>query len=166
MRSQKEQWVADLPQSRMGYPVTVPDRFKYWFWRFYTPFHPYIRDVSTSIGIVRHEGRQDFLMGTLRPSRSARDLASFLVEKGFGNHFIAWKDTDELVSLRRTDGFRYQYHVRIFKDGEVRCHYEYTPEYSPVRHLIQIGFEDRTAEFRNILKDWILPHEESVAADA
>jgi hypothetical protein len=166
MSSRKEQWIEDLPRSRMTYPETLLDKMKYWFWRVYTPLHPYLRDISTKIGIVRHEGRQSFLIGTIHPSRSARELVFFLIEQGFGNHFIAWKDTDELVSLRRTVGFRYQYHLRIFNDGEVRCHYEYTPEYRPIKHLIQIGFEERSAEFRDILQDWVMPVGESAPVGA
>lgn len=157
MRPQKEQWIIDVPQSRMTYPTNLFDQLKYWFWRVYTPLHPYVRDISTYLGIVRHEGRQNFLLGTLNPARSVREFVSFLVTQGFGNHFIAWKDTDELISLRRTDGFKHQYHVRVFKDGEVRCHYEYAPEYRPIRHLFQFGFEDRTPEFKNIVKDWVIP---------
>jgi hypothetical protein len=141
----------------MEYPDTLLEKIRYWFWRLYTPFHPYVRDISTTLRIVRHEGRQDFLLGRIHPERGARELVSYLVTQGFGNHFVAWKDTDELVSLRKTEGFRYQYHVRIFTDGEVRCHYEYTPEYRPIQHLIQTGFEERTIEFRNLLKDWIVP---------
>ena len=141
----------------MMYPEAVGDQIKYWFWRFYTPFHPYVRDISTYLSVVHHEGRQDFLVGKLDPSRSIREFVDHLIERGFGNHFIAWKDTDEFLSLRRTVGFRYQYHLRIFKDGEVRCHYEYTPEYRPIRHLVQIGFEDRSSEFTDLLQDWIIP---------
>lgn len=157
MRREREDWIDDLPRSRMAYPDAIHDRLKYWLWWVYTPFHPYVRDISTAVGIVNHEGRQEFLIGTVHPERSVRELVAFLVEQGFGNHFIAWKDTDELVSLRRTDGFRYQYHLRIFKDGEVRCHYEYTPEYRPLQHLIQVGFQDRSSEFRELLQDWVLP---------
>lgn len=141
----------------MEYPDTFLEKIRYWFWRFYTPLHPYVRDFSTSIRVMRHEGRQDFLMGTIAPTRSVREFVSYLIEQGFGNHFVAWKDTDELVSLRRTIGFRYQHHVRVFTDGEVRCHYEYTPEYRPIQHLIQTGFEEPSAELRDILRDWILP---------
>lgn len=140
----------------MTFPDATLDRLKYVFWKIYTPLHPFVRDISTTLGIVRHEGRQDFLIGKLNPSRSIREFVLFLVEQGFGNHFIAWKDTNELVSLRRTVGFHYQYHVRVFRDGEVRCHYEFTPEYRPLQHLIQIGFEDRTPEFKDIVQDWVL----------
>lgn len=151
----------------MVYPDAPHDQLKYWFWKFYTPFHPLVRGFSSTIGVSKlltwcvvpegkETGRQDFLVGTLDPSRSTREFVSFLVSQGFTNHFVAWKDFDELVSLRRLVDFRHQYHIRVFRDGEVRCHYEFTPEYRPVQHLIRVGFEDRTDEFRNLVQDWIL----------
>lgn len=157
MGSSEATWIDDLPRSRMMYPDSPLDQIKYWFWQIYTPLHPYVRDLALMLGLVRHEGRQDFLIGTLDPSRSLREFVSYLIDQGFGNHFIAWRDTDEVVSLRRTDGFRFQYHLRIFADGEVRCHYEYTPEYRPIRHLIRVGFEERAAEFRAMLEGWVVP---------
>ena len=157
MRAGKEQWIEDLPRSRMIYPDTFLEKVRYWFWRLYTPFHPYLRDLSTKTRIIRHKGRQDFLVGKVDPTRSVREFVSYLVDQGFANHFVAWKDTDELVSLRRPDGFQRQYHVRIFTDGEVRGHYEYTPEYKPIQHLFQTGFEARTDDFKEILQDWVVP---------
>lgn len=139
----------------MAYPSTKRDRLKYWFWKMYTPFHKPVRNTSLALGLVKHEGRQDFLLGTLDPGRSVRDFVSFLIAHGFGNHFIAWKEEDELVSLRRAVGFTHQYHIRIFTDGEVRCHFEYTPECHPLLHLREIGIEDRTNEFKNLVQDWI-----------
>jgi len=161
-----EQWIKDLPHARVAYPTAKRDRLKYWFWRFYTPLHPLVRGTSYRLGFgkllmgyvgpeVRYDGRQDYLIGTLRSDREAHDLVDYLVTQGYGNHFIAWKDTGELVSLRRADGFEHQYHLRIFKDGEVRGHYELTPEYRPVRHLVRTGFEDRTGEFTTLLTGWL-----------
>ena len=150
----------------MVYPSAPHDQFKYWFWRVYARCYPLIRNVSYRLGIGKlfinyfepgHTGRQEFLIGTLHPSRSAHDLALFLVERGYGNHFVAWKDAGELVSLRQTVGFERQYHLRIFKDGEIRCHYEYTPECHPLLHMARIGFEDRTPEFMDLLQGWIVP---------
>ena len=143
----------------MAYPQSHGDRLKYWFWKFYTPFHAPVRDTSLALGIVRHEGRQDFLLGTLHPERSAYEFVQFLVEQGFGNHFIAWKEDDQLVSLRRTTDFKYQYHVRIFTDGEVRGHYEYTPECHPLLHLREVGMENRADEFLELVREWIVPAE-------
>ena len=152
-----EKWIQKLPRSSVAFPQSLTDQLKYWFWRVYTPLHAPVRDTSHYLGIVKHEGRQDFLLGTLHPERPVREFVSFLVAQGFGNHFIAWKDTGELVSLRRTVGFKYQYHMRIFTDGEVRCHFEYTPECHPVLHLLEIGMEDRMDEFKNIVQNWLLP---------
>src|ERR1035437_2750372 len=135
MFSQKEKWVKELPYSRMTYPATIPNRVKYWFWRIYTPLHPLLRDTTTWIGIVQHKRRQNFLVGELHLERPIQDFAMFLVEQGFGNHFVAWKDPNEILSLRRIHGFKYQYHIRVFSDREVRCHYEYTPEYRPIHHM-------------------------------
>lgn len=152
-----EKWIKKLPRSRVAYPQTSAEQLKYWFFKMYTPFHKPVRSTSLALGLLKHEGRQDFLLGTLAPERSVRDFVSFLVGHGFANHFIAWKEEGELVSLRRTAGFKYQYHVRIFEDGEIRCHYEYTPECHPVLHIREIGVEDRTDEFKQLIRDWIVP---------
>lgn len=156
MRSVREQWIRDLPRSRMVYPDTFLEKARYWFWRAYTPIHPYVRDLSTAT-VIPYKGRQRFLIGKINPERSLQEFVAHLVAQGFANHFVAWKDTGELVSLRRPDGFRHQYHVRIFADGEVRGHYEYTPEYKPFQHLFQRGFEERTKEFNTFFQDWVVP---------
>lgn len=141
----------------MAHPESLLDYVKYLVWWLYTPLHPYVRDMSLMFGIVEHEGRQNYLLGKLHPERRLQDLAQHLVTHGYGNHFVAWEDTDEILSLRRVDGFRRQYHIRIFGDGEVRGHYEYTPEYRPLQHLFQVGFEDRSEEFIKMLDGWIVP---------
>ena len=153
-------WISGVPRSRMVYPESLYDRLKYFFWHFYTPYHPFLRDTVVGLRIMRHEGRQNFLLGKVNPNRSIEELVSFLVQRGFGNHFVAWLDDGELVSLRRVENFAYQYHIRIFEDGEVRGHYEYTPEYRPLSHLRQVGFMDCRENFLNLFGDWI------IAADA
>lgn len=166
MLLQKEPWIKDVPRSHMEYPASLLNQGKYWFWIVYSRFYPMLRTVAHSLGIGRifieffepgHSGRQEFLIGTLNPSRTLRDFTSFLVTKGFGNHFIAWKDSGELISLRRTHGFEYQDHLRIFSDGEVRCHFEYTPECHPFFHMMRVGFEDCAPELKELLREWIVP---------
>lgn len=152
-----EPWIKNLPRSRVAYPAAKRDRLKYWLFTMYRPFHKPVRNTSLALGLIKHEGRRDYLLGTLDPARSVYEFVAFLIAHGFGNHFVAWREEGELVGLRRTVGFKYQYHVRIFKDGEVRCHYEYTPECHPFLHLREIGVEDRTSEFKTLVKDWLLP---------
>jgi len=146
----------NLPYSKMEYPEEVFDYCKYLFWRMYTPLHPYVRDIALSLGVVSHQGRQNFFIGTIAAHETTQSVVNHLVARGYGNHFIAWKDEGEVVSLRRTVGFKYQYHLRIFEDGEIRGHYEYTPEYRPILHWKAVGQENRDEEFLKVLEGKIV----------
>ncbi|MDE2038254.1 MAG: hypothetical protein KGI69_03480 [Patescibacteria group bacterium] len=152
-----EAWRKSLPPSRLARPSTPRNMLKYAFWKAYAPLHPYVRDALLSLHVVRHDCRQRFLLGKLAPGVSPQALADRLIAQGFGNHFVAWEDAGELVSLRKPDGFSHQYHIRIFDDGEVRGHYEYTTEYSPLMHYKAVRQEPRTEEFRAFLGDMVAP---------
>ncbi len=148
-----------LPYSKVGYPSSLQNRIKYRFWQVYTPLHTFVRDASLALGIVSHSGRQNFLLGKIAPGQSVKEVIEFLISHGYGNHFIAWKDDGELISLRRLVGFTYQYHIRIFEDGEIRGHYEYTPECYPILHLKAVNQKDCREEFLELLKGKIVPAE-------
>jgi hypothetical protein len=154
----EEAWLRNLPYSAMVYPESLWDRSKYVFWRLYTPYHPFVRDMALALGIVWHEGRQDFLLGTIAPHLSVKEFISHLLHHGYGNHFVAWKDDGEIVSLRYVENFATQYHIRVFKDREVRAHYEYTPECYPISHMREVNMEPRRDEFLKLLGDTIIAH--------
>jgi hypothetical protein len=152
-----QKWIKDLPRSKMRYPTRLRDRAKYVFWRTYTPFHPLLRGTARvlgvgtqSFGVSTEEGRQNFLLGRIAPTISLKEFVEYLVSQGFANHFVAWKDSGEVVSLRRFENFTHQYHIRIFNDGEVRGHYEFTPECYPYAHLKAIGQERHAEEFAKL----------------
>ena len=149
-------WARALPSSEMVYPESFGNRLKYFFWRFYTPYHPFFRDALVALSLVAHTGRQNFLLGKVAPRQSIEEFVSFLVEHGYGNHFIALVDEGELISLRYVKDFVYQYHLRIFEDGEVRGHYEYTPECYPISHVRGVNMEDRRDEFLSLLGNRII----------
>ena len=149
----------------MVYPDSLGDRFKYAVWRLYTPIHPIVRDTSLLLGVVSHDrhypqGRQPYVLGTLAPGVTIQEFISYMLTKGFGNHFIAWKDRGQVVSLRYVDSFKYQYHLRVFSDGEVRGHYEYTPECHPVMHMKDQNMEPRREEFLKFIGDRIVVSEQ------
>lgn len=146
-----------LSDSMLPYPDGVIDRAKYHFWRGIYPVYGNLRDGLLALRILHHEGRQQFLLGTLAPGRKMEDFLKYLESQGCGNHFVEWIDQDEFIALRKLNGFHYQYHLRIFKDGEVRGHYEYTPEYRPIWHFTEHGMEERREEFMRLLGDWIVP---------
>jgi len=146
-------------------PQSVRHWPKFVFWRIATPFHPILRDVSVKLGIVDfeqfldHKGRQKFLVGTIAPEHSVETLVEHLTGSGYGHNQVAWTDSGEVASLRLPDGFRYQYHIRIFSDGEVRAHYEYTPEAHPLKHYYEVDMEERRDYFLGLMQDFIVPCE-------
>ncbi len=139
----------------MHYPRSFTAWAKYLFWRIITPIHPYVRDLFLKLKIVRHGGRQNFLLGKVARHITIQEFISHLIEIGYGNHFVAWRDDGELVSLRFVVSFMHQYHIRIYEDGEVRVHFEYTPECHPIWHLQEIGIEHRREEFLKLFGDRI-----------
>lgn len=135
-------------------------------WHFLTPVFPAVQQLFLRLHLVKHRGRQPFLLGHLASGRTAERLKRFLTQKGFGNHFIAWRDSGQILSLRKRLNFNEQYHIRIFEDGEIRGHFEETPEGHPLKHLLEIGETDRREDFLNFLGDWIIPAEpKNIAAD-
>ena len=163
MDPELKKWLRGIPVSKMAYPETPSEKLKYILWRILGPIHPYVRNVLGYLGYMkkydkyRPNGRQKFLLGHLVPNVSVRDLVSYLVDEGYGNQFVALKDEGELVGLRFCPDFAHQYHIRIFRDGEVRAHYEYTTECHPFLHDKEVGFEERREEFLKLLEAKIIP---------
>ena len=158
-----------LPYSRMVFPKHFSHQIKYIIWRVYTPLHPFFRDTALMLRIVKIEkkierwgSRQRFLLGSIAPGESVESVVRHLVEKGFGNHFVAWEDDGEVVSLRYVEDFATQYHIRVFEDGEVRGHFEYTPECYPYKHYHELDcFEPKQEFFLKVLGEKITPSQEA-----
>jgi hypothetical protein len=146
-----------LPDSVLPYPDGLWNRIKYVFWRAITPGYLFGLNLLIKLHILHHEGRQLFVVGKLAPGKNAEDFLEYLHSRGFFNHFIAWKDDNQIVSVRKLEDFKRQYHLRVFSDGEVRGHYEYTPEAHPAWHLKEVGFEQRREEFLEFVGDWVVP---------
>lgn len=159
------EWIQALPASEMVYPDTITHRIKYYFWRVYSPYHPTVRDSVTMLTFMRNRGRQPFLLGTIASHSTIEKFVAHLVGKGFAYHRVAWVDEGEVVSLRLVKNFIYQYHIRVFEDGEVRGHYEYTPECYPLLHILEIGHEDRREKFFGFFGDHVTPHTDADQSD-
>lgn len=121
------------------------------------PFHPILRLLLFKARIVRHGKRQPYLLGFLNENRSAKDLKNYLLSEGFETMFAYWVDEGEVFGLRYRANFEFQYHIRLYNNGEVRCHYEITPEEAPLDHLTDRYTERRRDDFMNWLQDWIIP---------
>jgi hypothetical protein len=101
--------------------------------------------------------RQPYHIGWLHPKKSLADLKRHLSSKwGFGNHFVAWEDTDQVLTWRKLASFDEQYHLRVFNDGEIRGHYEYTPESAPVKHFFSENLNPKHYDFLHFLEGYVV----------
>lgn len=148
-----------VPNSVIPRPEGLWNGVKYVFWRAITPGYKAGLNVLLKLHILHHEGRQNWVIGTIAPGRTVDDFARYLHAKDFWNNFIAWTDDGQIISLRKLVGFEWQYHLRIFRDGEVRGHYEYTPESHPAWHLNEKDMQERREDFLRFVGDWVVPAE-------
>src|SRR5579862_9607169 len=130
-----------IPNSVAPFPDGFKNRVKYVLWRIITPGFMFGMRTLLFFRVIHHEGRQNYVFGRLAPGRNVEDFIQYLHRKGFYNHFIAWHDDGQLISLRKLVNFEWQYHLRLFRDGEVRGHYEYTPESHPKWHMQEVGMQ-------------------------
>ncbi len=122
-------------------------------WHFiYTIYPPFLRLLEH--GKI-HSKRQDFHQGFLSTNNLLTNLRKYLLKQGFEDAILAWKDPHEILSMRKLDQELFQYHLRIFSDGEVRGHYEYSPEGNPWGHIKEHKFEPTIQYFEHLLKPYL-----------
>jgi hypothetical protein len=130
---------------------TFSEHLKQIFWHFVYPFFPTLRDGLIRLKLIHHNGRQPFYLGHLAPNFTIEHFRSHLLKHGFHNHFVAWYDDGQVLSLRKHDSFRFQHHLRLFEDGEIRGHYEFTPEGHPIKHFLEEGMVPAKKDFKSYL---------------
>ena len=121
----------------------------------YRIYPPFLR-VFEALHI--HHTRQDFLLGTLNQKYKGVDLENFLLHKGFETAILAWKDPGEIFSLRLINKNVFQWHIRLFRDGEIRGHYEYSSEGNPLAHVFENCFQKDEEYFKSLLGDYLISH--------
>jgi len=138
--------------------LTFGQKIKKNIWDRIYPIFPWGQQHLLKWHLMWHEkGRQPYHIGWLAPGKTLKELEKHLHEKwGFGNHFVAWTDDDQVLSWRKFENFDYQYHLRVFKDGEIRGHYEYTPESKPLAHFTEKKEKARRKEFKKFLRGYIV----------
>ncbi len=137
--------------------MTKIEKIKQKIWRFIYKFFPTFQKLLLRLHLIWHgKERQRFHIGWLVQGKTLEELKKHLHEKwNFGNHFIAWSDNEQVLSWRKLQDFNYQYHLRVFSDGEIRGHYEYTPEGHPVAHFSEKGESFHKEEFLKFLGEFI-----------
>lgn len=138
--------------------LTLNQKIKKYIWKKIYIFFPWMQRHLLKWHIIWHEKkRQPYHLGWLAKGKTLQDLEKHLHEKwGFGNHFVAWQDTDQVLSWRKLENFDLQYHIRIFSDGEIRGHHEYTPESRPIDHFKEVKEEPRFEDFKKFLGEFVV----------
>ena len=138
--------------------LTLGQKIKKNIWKRLYFIFPWMQTHFLKWHLAWHEkGRQPYHIGWLAPGKTLQELEKHLHDEwGFGNHFVAWKDNGQVLSWRKLESFDDQYHIRVFKDGEIRGHHEYTPESRPFEHFGEINEQARIEEFRKFLGSYIV----------
>ncbi len=136
--------------------LTTGQKIKNYIWHKVYYIFPKMQKILVDSHLVWHDKeRQKYHIGYVAPGKTLKDLEKHLHEQwNFGNHFVAWVDSEQVLSWRKLVDFDYQYHIRIFADGEIRGHYEYTPESKPVKHFEEVDEEARIEEFKKFLGEF------------
>ncbi len=122
-------------------------------WKVIYKIWPPILRLMEFLGI--HNLRDEYLLGHLATNYTKEDFAKFLSHEGFEPTILAWKNPGEILGMRKLDTAMYQYHIRLFKDQEIRCHYEYSPEAKPVGHFLGKVFNFRRDFFEKLLERYL-----------
>lgn len=137
--------------------MTSFEKLKQKIWHFIYKFFPTLQRGLLRVHFIWHDQkRQRFHIGWLAPGKTLGGLKKHLHEKwGFGNHFVAWSDPEQVLSWRKLEDFNHQYHLRVFSDGEIRGHYEYTPEGHPIEHFDERGEGFHRGQFLKFLGEFV-----------
>lgn len=134
------------------------DKFKKAFWTFVYHFFTKIQKIFLHYKI---KSKKNFRMyhhiGWLNPINTLDELKVHLhTNWGFGNHFISILEEDEVLSWRKIEPNKKQYHIKVFKDGEIRGAFEFRPEENFFGYFKQKNREDMKEDFFDFLKDFVV----------
>lgn len=107
--------------------------------------------------------RQPFRIGSIRQDLDLDRVIARLKCRGFELLPLAWYDRGQLMSMRRLLDRRFQCHVRVFEDREVRAHIEYAPEVRPLAHLFEHDFRHPDGALLEELEACFCAPDESVS---
>ncbi|MFA6251498.1 MAG: hypothetical protein WC603_02635 [Candidatus Paceibacterota bacterium] len=124
------------------------------FWKvIYIIWPPVLRLIEI---LKLHNSRQKYFLGHLNSGYDKKIITDFLLSQGFEFDVIAYRDPGQILGMRKLDTPLYQYHIRFFDDGEIRGHFEYTPEAKPIKHSLETGIESRIDFFKKMLGEMLV----------
>lgn len=138
--------------------MTLLDKIKQRIWRFFYRFFPTFQRAFLRWGVIHHiESGRTYHVGWVARGVTLAQLKKHLhTEWGFGNNFVAWMEDGQVLSWRKLVSFQEQYHLRVFSDGEICGHLEFTPEAHPLKHLKEKGEREAKEDFLKFFGHYIV----------
>ncbi len=118
----------------------------------YMIYPPFLR-ILEKFGI--HNTKQDYHLGFLKENTDINQVKKRLESLEFEHAILAWRDRNEVLSMRKIHKKIFQYHIRAYSDGEVRAHYEYSSEGAPLKHILEKRFTLEHDFFKQVLDDYL-----------
>jgi len=122
-------------------------------WKIVYFLYPPLLRILERLGF--HRRGQDYHIGYVKKNYSISDLKDYLEEEGFGASVLSWQDEGEVMNLRKVNKRMYQWHIRVFKDREIRGHYEFSSEGSPIAHIYKKLFIPEEKYFLNLFAKFL-----------
>ncbi len=122
------------------------------FWKIVYITYPHILRVLEKLHF--HHYRQKYHVGFVK-KKDIHKIKKYLLKQGYEPAILAWKDPGEMISMRKIDKEVFSYHLRIFKDWEVRAHYEYASEAKPLYHITEKVFMPKERYYKKLLRRFL-----------
>ena len=124
-------------------------------WNIVYAVQPYALKVLKAVGI--HPKEHPFVLGRLDPRYTPKQLKALLESHGFEDDILSWKDSGQILSMRKVHEHEFQWHLRLRRNGEIRGHYEYAPEGSVLKHDLGRVFKADRHFFVSVLGEYLIP---------
>lgn len=121
-------------------------------WRIIYLFYPPILRILEKLHF--HHYRQKYHVGFVK-KKDIHKIKKYLLKQGYEPAILSWKDPEEVINMRKIDKKVFSYHLRIFRDGEVRAHYEYASEANPWNHITEKVFMPKKRYYKKLLKRFL-----------
>ncbi len=102
------------------------------------------------------KGRQEYILTKVDPrTLSQEDFEKKLIGINYQFNYFSYQDKDEITNLRKlyisADSKIRQFHVRYYRDGEIRAHDELSYEEDAMGHVDSVSMTDIPKEEKDLL---------------
>ncbi|MBP9851615.1 MAG: hypothetical protein KBC71_02790 [Candidatus Pacebacteria bacterium] len=131
------------------------DRKKNTWKKIYTNLCKNTQKLLQKTGLMKSPGRQPYHVGWLTSSKTLEGLRLYLhSEWGFGKATKVAKDKEVVLSWAKITDNHEEYFLRVYRDGEIRGHFEKLPVTGVLEKPSEMGEKEAKEEFLKFLGEF------------